>query len=569
MIPVKFDGAYLLVEAGPRDTRHMRKIIGSRFVRAKQWWAVPATLAGYEQLIAQFDFDLDFTDAARDRLYTLRDAAELQEMARAATHPIKSETRLYPFQAAGVRFIGNGGQVLLADEMGTGKTVQSLVAVELEAAWPLLVVCTNSMKHRWAEEVRKWTTATPIVIEGTKPKRLDLLESAHALIDGATNTAVIINYEGLLAHSSQMSFGNAVLTEEQLRSKELNDIGWGSVIADEVHKAKSPKAQRTRALWSVSKDVPMRIGMTGTPVMNDPDDLWSIMRFVCPAEWSSRSRFRDRYCDVVAGWHGGIENFGLLPQRKDELDKFLRPRMIRRLKVDVLPDLPEKMPPELRIIPITGKQATAYNQLVKHMMAAVKGGTLVVTDPLVLLGRLRFLASAFCEVDSNGEITSLNTPSNKLDAVKDIIEEGGTPIVIAAESRKLIELLDSELSSKYSTCLITGTVPAKVRHANVELFQAGKIDLMLLTLGAGAEGIDLYAADRTINVSASYSNATNKQLGDRIHRIGQLKVCQNITLASEGTIDMAVHAIGELKEEQLQSLVRDEDRFYAMIRGEL
>jgi SNF2 family DNA or RNA helicase len=158
--------------------------------------------------------------------------------------------------------------------------------------------------------------------------------------------------------------------------------------------------------------------------------------------------------------------------------------------------------------------------MVKHMMAEVDGGYLVSADPLSALSRLRYLASAFAEVE-NGQVKELKAPSNKLVAIKDILEEGGTPIVIYAESRKLIEFLDSELSQIYKTGLLTGKQSPQERNDNVELFQDKGLDILLATTGAGAEGITLTAANRLVMAQESWSNTANKQSHDRIHRIGQ------------------------------------------------
>jgi len=564
MIKLQVVGDKMIADASPREAGIMRAVTGTRYLRKHNVWEMPVTLVQFAAIRGLAGLNLYVDDSALRAENRLKLLAKRQLDIKDKHDSIVSEPDLYPFQNAGVRFLGAGKHVLLADEMGTGKTVQALVATKLREGFPLLVVCTNSMKHKWAEEIEKWTDATPVVVGGSAAKRKKAIASVGE-IEG--NFAVIINYESLRLHTKMDSFGNTVLSEKESSLKELNDINWSTVIADEVHRAKEPKAKQTRALWGVSKEASYRYGLTGTPIMNNPDDLWSIMRFICPDEWSSRSRFRQRYCVVRAGWHGGLENLGLRTDKVDELDTFLQPRMIRRTKKEVLPQLPDKTF-DVRRIPLTSKQESAYGSMVKHMIAEVDGGYMSSSDPLSVLGKLRYLASAFAEVDG-GQVVALKAPSNKLIAIKDILEEGGTPIVVYAESRKLIEFLDSQLSDDFRTALLTGKQSPQARNFNIEEFQMGNLDILLATTGAGAEGITLTAASRLVMAQESWSNTANKQAHDRIHRIGQDSNVEIITLLSDCTIDESVHEVCANKEWQLQRLVRDPDWIKAAMRGDV
>ena len=563
MITVDVIGQVVTVAAGHRDTMSLKLIPGCRYNKARDVWTVPF---GLTALACLGDFPgAQYTDGAVARFGELAQWADRQAARRDATDPIEGREFLYPFQAAGVRFIAAGKRVLVADEMGTGKTVQTLVAIDQVDAYPLLVVCPNSLKHNWAKEVEQWTDATPVVVEGTAAQRKKLI----AEMAGQENLVAIINYESLVKHTKQASFGNTVLTDEQKAEKDLNDIQWQAVVVDEAHRIKSPKAHSTRAVWGVSRDAEYRVALTGTPVVNNPDDLWSILHFLIPEEQNARARFRDMWCHVVPGYHGGLENLGLregAPRR--QLDVILKPMVIRRTKGEVLPDLPEKILTN-RLVPISGKQRTVYNQLVSDMMAEVHGGILVATDPLTLLGRLRYAASATPVVDDDGNVLSLDTPSNKLSEIKDIIAESDGPLVVYGESRKLMELIEAELPEDLRIGVITGAIPARARQGFVDMFQAGDLDVMLATTGAGAEGITLTAASRMVVVQESWSNVANKQAHDRIHRIGQDRGTEIITLITEGTVDVAVHQATVEKEDQLQSLVRDPEWFIAAIRGDL
>ena len=556
------DANRFIIDAGPRDTDLIRRIPGARHKGGV--WTTPAELAQYAAIKNILDFG-EWTDAAEARALRLSKHFDRTQLAKEADKAIPGREHLYPFQAAGVKFLAVAEQALLADDMGTGKTVQTLTAIDQLDAYPALVVCPNSVKHNWAKEVQQWTDATPFVVDGSATQRRKTIEAAM----DAKQPVVIINYESLRLHSRLAPYGNTVNTPAEAEAKELNTCTtWGAVVVDEAHKIKEPKSKQTRAVWGVSKGAKLRFALTGTPVLNNPDDLWAIMHFVAPDEWPSRSAFRNRYCDIAPAWHGGIVNDGIRPERLPELDIFLQPRMLRRTKEQVLPDLPPRIFTD-RLVPMGGKQAKAYEQMVKHMMAEVDNGVLVATDPLSSLGRLRQLASATPVLDYLGGVVELTTPSNKLDTVKDILQDGGTPLVLYFDSRKLAELFQRELDVDYSVGMITGKQNAQQRQLAVDMFQAGDLDVLCIVLKAGAEGLTLTRASRLVMVQESWSMGEGKQAADRIHRIGQhADKVEIITLMSEGTVDEAVRAASEMKEQQLQSIVRDPEWVKRAMRGE-
>jgi SNF2 family DNA or RNA helicase len=296
------------------------------------------------------------------------------------------------------------------------------------------------------------------------------------------------------------------------------------------------------------------------------------MRFVAPEEAGSRTQFRERYCNLQVGWHGGIEVNGLREDRKPELFRWLNTRMLRRTKAEIGLQLPPKVV-EVLSLDLTTKQAKAYADLQKKMLTELDQGLLVVTDPLVLVNRLRYVASAMPVLSEGGEITELTTPSNKIEALLDIVEQmpDGDPVVVFAESRKLVELAGRELEARGLRCgYITGAVSSQLRAVTVEEFQAGKLDAVLCTTGAGAEGITLTRADTMVFLQRSWSNVANRQAEDRIHRIGASGEFARIYyLMSSGTVDEAVEAAAARKEGWLQEVVRDRDRLRALIGGSL
>ena len=335
---------------------------------------------------------------------------------------------LYPFQRPGVQFLVTARQALLADEMGTGKTVQVAVAlrtlVEMgEDPFPCLVIAPNAVKTHWKRELEKWFPDIDVqVIAGGAAKR-------RKIIDGIKHVG-IINYEATWRHSRLTGYGSIRLKDAEKEPKELNAVPWRTVIVDEAHRIKNPKAKQTRAVWQLGHQdtVLYRWALTGTPMANAPDDLWSILHFVNQREWPAKSKFVDRYCLVSWNPFGGLDVVGIRPVMKDEFYAVLDPRMRRMPKDLVLPFLPPKVR-STREAPMTAKQAKAYKQMEQQMVADLSDDDgesgvdfVAATVPIARATRLMQFSSAFAELNPEGEVR-LTDPSNKVDAMMEVIEE--------------------------------------------------------------------------------------------------------------------------------------------------
>jgi superfamily II DNA or RNA helicase len=483
----------------------------------------------------------------------------------------RGTARLYPYQRAGSAFLATTRSALLADEMGTGKTPQTIRALQLlaavgESVLPALVVCPSSVKSVWAREFAKWWPGCRVAVPrpGTA--------SAEAAIREAPDV-LVINYESLPNLSRLAPYGSIRLegctncdplssrtpARCQKERKALNEHAWRTVIADEAHRIKDPKAQQTRALWSVGDEAEFRFALTGSPIANAPDDLWAVMRFVSPAEYARKTAFVDRYVETVPNiWSGFAEPVGFRAESRAEFDRFFLPRFIRRPKSAVLPDLPPKTY-MVRDVELSGKQAKAYDDMRKSLVARIDDGAIFAGNPLMELLRLRQFACAFGEADGAGGMR-LSEPSSKLDALEDVLAElGDRQAVVFAESRQLIDLAVIRLTEAgRESGLITGAVPEDLRTRWLEAFQAGDLRVLLCTIGAGGVGLDMSAADTAVFLQRSFSAVLNVQAEDRIHRHGQTS--DNVTivdLVAVGTVEDHVREVLEDKAARLEDLVRD------------
>ena len=490
--------------------------------------------------------------------------------------------QLHPYQQAGAHFLQVAESALLADEMGLGKTVQTIETLEREKLYPALIVCPNSVKSVWEREFAKWAPGRAVKVagSGTVTATNSVKEVANGFGD-----VLVVNWEALRALSRLAPFGSVRLRTCsncdptstraphlcEREDKVLNGVAWKAVVADEAHRAKNPKAAQTRALKAIRAD--RRIALTGSPVANHAGDLWSIMNFVDPDEWPDKWPFLNRYAVLTPNFFsGGSDSQGLREDMREELDRFFLPRFIRRLKSEVLPELPPKVY-ERRDVFLTGKQKKAYDQMASEMVAQIEGGVIVGANVLTAYLRLRQLASAYGTVTSSvtkwtededqmyrvDQQMRLDEPSSKLDELEVVLEElGDRQAVIFAESSQLIKLAHARIAQHDTAEMIIGDVPADRRPAIVDRFQDGRTRYLLATVGAGGEGITLTAADTAIFLQRPWSAVLNSQAEDRLHRIGQeASSVTYIDLVTVGTIEERVFEALERKERALQDVVRD------------
>jgi SNF2 family DNA or RNA helicase len=561
MIRVDIHDDVLTVEAPARLAPLIARIPGIKAGVTGVWFGDPtySTLAAIMTELSGLE-GFEATERATSFLRAAKDdVALIRECKADPTHRACMDERLFDYQHAGVSML-LGGSCLLGDEMGTGKTVMALTAARIVGG-PMLVVAPNSMKYRWQEEAAVWyPEASTFVVAGTAKKKEATIEAAQgAWAAGDRPVIVITNWESMRTLTRMAGYGSIKLTDKEKSLGPLNRIPWNIVCADEAHRAKDAKSKQTRALWRVSRGARYRWALTGTPVLNTPGDLWSIGRFYAPDEYGdSRHSWHNRYIDFIeTNW--GPKDIGLRKDRQKEFEWWFDASSIRRTKEDVL-DLPE-VTYQTRHLDLDPKQASAYKKMLDDLIVRIDGGILLVTDPLALLIRLSQIASATPVIGEDG-IVGLIDPSNKVKAVLELLDElGEKQLVVFAQSRKLIELLESALDKrKVSHMSITGAVKPEIRTFNVNEFQAGRKRVALCTLGAGSEGINLFAADTVCFMQRSYSYGMSQQAEARVHRIGQERPVTVIDLVSKDTVDEDVIEALYSKSEMAEEVLRDRAR---------
>lgn len=577
-----------------RDKEQLKALPGSSYDLKKHIWTAPLTWATCVAMRGMFKEDLVVGDELLD--WSVRHFEEHIKPATTMREAWEDESLLevfpdlYPFQRAGVSFLTAAEKALLLDEMGTGKTPQTIrtlanIARLGDNPFPALVVAPNNMTITWRKEFERWYPGVKVgVVKGGVAQR-------RKIIEDPTNHVLVVNFEGVKGHSRLAPYGSIrmrkchicdpMMPDDkdhtparcQSHPKELNKIQFKTLIVDEAHRMKDPKSQQSRAIKALRTAATKYVyALTGTAIGDNPGDLWPSLNLIDPASFPSRSSFIDRYCLAGYNMFGGMSVMGLNPLTKDEFFKIVDPIMRRMPKEAVLKDLPPKVFNH-RYVEMTAKQATAYKQMDDNQIAILgdlQDGVTVAANPLTELTRLTQFASAFAELDELGQVR-LSEPSCKIDALLEILEDTGEePMVVFAQSRQLIELAATRLrKQKVSFEMIVGGQTVDEREIAKENFQNGRVRVILCTIAAGGIGITLTRANRAVFLQRSWSMIENKQAEDRVHRIGSevFDVVEIIDIISMGTIEEHQHIALAGKEERLQEIMRDADTV-ARLQGE-
>ncbi len=564
-------GLRIVIEAPLSRKEDCAQVPGARWSKNERHWTVPVSWGSCKTLRGIFGLELEIGPkliawAKNELEERIAPSLSLREALEAHDHGL-FDSRLYPFQVAGAQFLFTAKQAMLADEMGSGKTIQVIAAAKARTLLPALIICPNSMKRTWGREIKKWWEGIPVyVVEGTKTKRDKILAEA------ADNPGfVIINFESVRTHSRLSPYGSIALSQEERTSKILNQIPFKLVVCDESHRLKDPKSKQTRAVWACANNpmVEYRWALTGTPLTDAPDTLWALLHFMDPIEWPSKTAFIERFCLKAFNLWGGLDVFGIRPDREEEFFSIFLPRFRRMPKEVVLPQLPPIHYTE-RFVTMAVKQKKSYDQMAEKLWTTTESGDMVIaSNPISQLTRLTQFASSSIEETVDG--LRLCDPSSKLDAFIDDLDDLGTGLVIFSQSRQLLRLLASrfdKLKVSYST--IEGEQSADTRQNSIDHFQTGKVDHILVSIQAGGVGITLTRSSKAVFLSRPWSMVDYTQAVGRVHRIGS-EIHNNVTVVNyltEGTVEKYQMDVLENKAKMLEEIVKDEEAIRRLLNGE-
>lgn len=482
---------------------------------------------------------------------------------------------LYPHQRSDALSIYMaGGSFLLMNEVGVGKTAASLAGLRLldiasaEGSlvdpFPVLVVAPKSMLRTWEREIRKafpdaWGEGrrSISIVDGTPAKVRTALEPGHDFY--------IVGWELLRRYSRLAPYGSTAMPAGANVDKELNALGFSTIIGDEIHRVSTPDSQRSRAFKYLTHRVNYRIGLTGTPIQEGGIDLWHILHCIAPHEYATKGSYISRY--LLEEWGDWGERIigGLNPARDEEFRKNFD-AVTRRMTTDILPNLPPVIE-SVRWVTLPPKHRKAYESMRNHLIAEVEGGTLTAQNQLVKAGRLVQLANSLGELtvhEDGTETFTMTDESPKLDAFMEDISNGdyeGHQVVVFSDSKQLLNYLGDRLEKNSQSFVeITGDVTGDDRQRAMDEFQAGEKQFCLLTR-AGGEGITLTAADIMVRLVRPWSYRVDVQAAARIRRIGS-EIHEHISYIDyivENSMDEEIIVRLNSKGESAEEVLRDSE----------
>ncbi len=419
----------------------------------------------------------------------LNDNSIVTEMEERLAHRFPKGKTLYPFQYVGVRFAElAGGKCLIGDDMGIGKTIQALAYAALhEEQWPVLVVCPSNVKYNWAKEIQAWLPSAS----------LQIVKSGKQVLDDYDFT--VINYD---------------LMGKQLDN--LKELQHDIIIFDESHYLKNKKAKRTLACIDVAEDVSSILALSGTAITNRPIELFTTLELVSPAEYKDNYfHYAKRYCDGHKNQWGYWDDKGA--SNTAELHERLRDTMIRRLKKEVMAELPDKVRQFIPVVPSDREMSeykATHRQWIAEYHAYKEMGGMPAGFVLNMLTDLRHKA---------GQL-KIDSAANWIHEYKE--QNENKPIVVFFHHRDvgegLLDLMEDDKRFNHKRWrMIYGGVTAERRDQYITAFQEGKLDGLLCSTTAANMGITLTAADTVVFIEREWVPAYEEQAEDRVNRIGQ------------------------------------------------
>lgn len=507
----------------------------------------PKQLAsGAVELPAYHAFYLDeqFDDADRNRSFT----RYLESFRAAESEPCAVPERLHatlrPYQAEGLRWMSAladrelGG--VLADEMGLGKSVQLIAFLlarqsEARAVGPSLVVCPASLVYNWAAEFERFAPDLDVrAAVGTKRERMRIRAEAcdrraresELARDGRCCDVLITSYDLLRIDADDIAereFYCCALDEAQYIKNHATKTARG--------------AKRVRARH--------RFALTGTPVENRLSELWSIFDFLMPGLLGSYMRFRERFeLDITGGDEGAARR----------LRSLVAPFMLRRLKADVLKDLPDKLE-SVVYVPMEAEQQRLYAAHEQQLRDALtlqknnRNNRQFRERKVEILAELTKLRQLCC--DPRLLYENYAGHAAKLDAIAELVEsamDAGEKTLVFSQFTSFLQLIAEALDARgvpYFT--ITGATPKKQRLELVNAFNADDTPVFLVSLKAGGTGLNLTGASVVVHADPWWNAAAQNQATDRAHRIGQTQVVSVHKVIAKDTVEERILRLQDAK----------------------
>lgn len=424
---------------------------------------------------------------------------------------------------------GFGG--ILADDMGLGKTLQVLALLSRQKC-KALIICPTTLLLNWQDEAAKFAPRLKcVIVTGSQPDR-------KAIIDNLDGYDIVITSYDLIRRDSAL----------------YSDIKFDYCIADEAQNIKNPETKNAQAVKSLRAK--HKFALTGTPVENHLGELWSIFDFVMPGFLGTYQDFRENYEEgIVAGDEDCADRF----------KKLIMPFILRRLKTDVLKELPPKVESKLTVM-LDGEQKSLYTanmHALKHSLDVTDNPNRV--EVLSMIMRLREICChpSLIYPDYNGN-------SAKLDSCTELISsavEGGHKVLLFSQFTSMLDIIKNRLAEmNVSFYMLTGDNPKSERLKLVKQFNTDDTNVFLISLKAGGTGLNLTGADIVIHYDPWWNESVMNQATDRAYRLGQNKSVHVYKLILSGTLEESIYELQQKKSALSNMIVGAENNLKDIIK---
>jgi SNF2 family DNA or RNA helicase len=412
--------------------------------------------------------------------------------------------------------LGFGG--ILADEMGLGKTIQTIAFLLSEKRKITLIACPTSLIYNWKEEFQKFAPSLKVlIVHGAQ--RVDTINSF-------SDYDVILTTYGTL----------------RLDIDYYTDIIFDYCIIDEGQNIKNASAQNTKVIKEIKAK--RRFALTGTPIENNLTELWSIFDFVMPGYLYSKEVFQEKFISR------GEENL-------ESLKLLIKPFILRRIKKEVMKELPEKVEKKL-LVEMTDPQKALYSDYIKRIKNAMRNNKDGRIEILSYLTKLRQIC-----LDPSLIIEDYNGGSGKMEVAVELIKEhiaSGGKVLLFSQFTSALDKIGERLNKeKINFFHLQGKTKPKDRIKLVKDFNSSEsVKVFLISLKAGGTGLNLTSANLVIHFDPWWNPAVEDQATDRAHRIGQKSIVEVIRLVSKGTIEEKIILLQEDKKELINDILTGE-----------
>lgn len=526
--------------------------------RSKEWKfkLTKNTLSDFMTLLSDWDIDKDNVPSTiQHRMKSIIEEAKEHEKRKKKNEKIinadevdlevKGLARgmnLYPFQEVAVKYVEKNQNVLIGDEQGLGKTVESIASIHHLDAYPVLVVCPASLKDNWEREWNTWL-----------PRKSTKVQHSSDGLDLRARV-VIINYDILWKYR-----------------KELKNWGFKGLILDESHYIKNSKAKRSKAARQIAKKIDgPKILLSGTAVVNRPKELINQLKTldVFKKEFGNFYNFANRFCGAKkTPWgmdYSGASNLEELHER------LAATCYIRRNKKDVLPDLPDKQRQYIEMditnrkeYDLAEEDLVAYYKKAaaedENFLKSISHLTNIEQEKRIIdyaeeMGRKAEYAEDLMRLSALRKLASKGKMKEVKSWIKDFLETG-EQLVVFGHHKEAIE----EIVEEFNALKINGDVPIKDRQQIVDDFQNGKNRLIVLNIQSGGTGLTLTSSTNVAFIELPWTPGEVAQCEDRCHRIGTKSAVNIYFLLGRNTIDMHMFELLKKKRVITEAVNRGED----------